>query len=772
MVLIIILNTPITTLANTIDIQLTFDPEQVIISSEMGYDTVDYPQSFAGIELGKPQLPAVSAYVSLPYNSTVNSVSIVSSQTQIISGNFLIYPVQPPKYNDGYTTEPQFTLPDPAVYNQDAFYPSQPNTTAFRSDYVGSTMGGVEVYPFRYNPVQRRLQIFTSLTLRITYTPPSPSPTAVRHMEDRYKEMVINDVKSMVHNPDDVASNYEPVILFSLSQSTPSGYGLTEPNPLDTSTLPSQMTYPYTYLIITNDRYCGGGQTSETDGIPGNCSPLLNWRTELGVPATMRTVQWIIDHYWQQPQTIDLQEAIRNFLKDAHQYWGTQWVILIGDVDIYRLHYGIPGYLYSTGYSAIVPARYLCSYNHENPPDDLFQVYCPCDLYYMDVTDNFDGDSDKLYGEPFDIMHFPFYYSIDMWGGRVPADTETEVSNFVSKLLHYEKLDFPLPPTNTYLTRCLQVGADFGNDDLVLLANDYLPNYNVQNILEGYQGDPNHPFVQNPDYPEPWQVVEAMNNPSGIVNFATHGHPNGYYILTHGDCTSYIQFLACTHNHPCQYVHGWNFDKALEDVDIDPRYFFLYSDSCSLHRYDDALQNVVGEEVLFNPSWGGCISIGNVRKGYAITDPSKTNIAYFYANLLNNTVDYGDDKNYVGQSQCLTLKLLWQTSFLNRTYVNQLFGCPRTSIWRGDPQIFANPSILYSSGILTITVSNNQSQPVENATVCLWMRYNIPSKYFVAITDVNGQVSFNIGSGCNNATLTISYEKYNYKPYQTTVTKP
>jgi hypothetical protein len=175
--LIIILNMPFIALANTIDIQLTFDPEQVILSTEMGYDTVDYPQSFAGIELGKPQLPTVSAYVSLPYNSTVDSVSIVNSQTEVIEGNFLIYPVQPPQLTDDYTTEAQFTLPDPAVYNQDAFYPSQPYSDAYRSDYVGSTMGGVQVYPFRYNPVQRTLEIFTSLTVRITYTPPSPPPT-------------------------------------------------------------------------------------------------------------------------------------------------------------------------------------------------------------------------------------------------------------------------------------------------------------------------------------------------------------------------------------------------------------------------------------------------------------------------------------------------------------------------------------------------------------------------------------------------------------------
>ncbi len=47
------------------------------------------------------------------------------------------------------------------------------------------------------------------------------------------------------------------------------------------------------------------------------------------------------------------------------------------------------------------------------------------------------------------------------------------------------------------------------------------------------------------------------------------------------------------------------------------------------------------------------------------------------------------------------------------------------------------------------------------------MKNDLPLKYFVNETDENGEVEFNIGlGGCNNGTLTVSYEKYNYKPYQ------
>ncbi|MGQ9706809.1 MAG: C25 family peptidase propeptide domain-containing protein [bacterium] len=161
----------------------------------MSYDTVEYLGTMAITELGKPQLTMTSVYVSLPFGSTVNSVSIVDSDTEDISGNFLIYPAQPPKPISEYTTEAKFTLPDPSVYNFDQFYPQNPYSEPFISSFNGADMGGIIVYPFRYNPVERHLELFTSLTLRLNYTPPSPPPSAVRYMENRNKDMIIENVK-------------------------------------------------------------------------------------------------------------------------------------------------------------------------------------------------------------------------------------------------------------------------------------------------------------------------------------------------------------------------------------------------------------------------------------------------------------------------------------------------------------------------------------------------------------------------------------------------
>jgi len=763
--------------SDTIDIQVTFDPEEVILGKEIGYDTVDYPDINHTTDIGKPQLCMTGVYISLPFNSTVNSVSVIDLEKQTISGDFLILPAQKPKPMSEYTTEANFTLPDPSIFNTDQFYPQNPYSEPFISNFVGSTMGGIIIYPFRYNPVDRKLELYTSLTLRLNYTPQHPTPNAVRYMENRYKDMVIESVKSLVNNLDDVEDNYEPVNLFSLSDSPPSGYELSAPDPNDRTSLPSDMLYPYTYIIITNNKYWGKLPTSETDEIPDRCQPLLNWRTEIGVPAALRTVDWIQENYWD-PDNEDIQSAIRDFLKDAHENWGTQWVILIGDVNIKMQSIAPLEYKWNDGYVGIVPARFLCALDFTPPEKPVYYsdyVYCASDVYYMNLYDDFDYDGDEVYGEPWDDIqqNEQFKYSIDIFGARVPADTENEVEIFINKLQHFEKLDFMLPPSNTYLSKCIQIGADYGNENIYRLKNEnYFPNFEeIENVYEGFASDPDNPnnsLVRNTDYPETWQVIYKLNEPHGIINFDTHGGWLGFHILTHEDYTAVggVEFISSRHKYTNIYIHGWNYEKAFEDLNNAPKYSFLYSNACSTHRYDDGLTGVFGEEYLFNITCGGPITIGNLRTIWtAPFEFMKNN--YFL--LMKHTNTYNDDNPYIGIIQSETIQKFWKPEFgyCDVVYANRLLGCPRISIWRGDPNIFnvtteiiQNPDNTYTLRVTVI--NNNTQQPVENASLCLWMINEF--KYFVKQTNSYGIAEFNVGLVCNNSSLTTTYEKFNYKP--------
>ena len=94
---------------------------------------------------------------------------------------------------------------------------------------------------------------------------------------------------------------------------------------------------------------------------------LAQWETRRGIPTVVRSVSWIETHY----QGFDQPARIRSFLRDAHDLWGTQSVILGGDVE----H---------------VPARYV-AWGEESVPTDL---------YYECLDREWNEDGDDKFAEP------------------------------------------------------------------------------------------------------------------------------------------------------------------------------------------------------------------------------------------------------------------------------------------------------------------------------------------------------------------------------------
>ncbi|MFN8179875.1 MAG: C25 family cysteine peptidase [bacterium] len=89
--------------------------------------------------------------------------------------------------------------------------------------------------------------------------------------------------------------------------------------------------------------------------------------TRRGTLTVVRTTSWIDARY----SGPDQPARIRTFLRDAHDLWGTQWVVLGGDVE----H---------------VPVRYV--------PWGTEQI--PTDLYYQCLDREWNEDGDAIYGEP------------------------------------------------------------------------------------------------------------------------------------------------------------------------------------------------------------------------------------------------------------------------------------------------------------------------------------------------------------------------------------
>jgi len=139
---------------------------------------------------------------------------------------------------------------------------------------------------------------------------------------------------------------------------------------------------------------------------------LAAWKTAKGVPAVVRTLD---DVRVSAVHGCDLAETVRNYLRDAYQLWGVQFVLLGGDTDI------IP---------ARVAAMRLADFD---PPIS--------ELYYSCLDGNWNADGDALFGEPpaTGVAGDDADFFAEVYLGRAPVSTPAEAALFVDKTLRYEQ---------------------------------------------------------------------------------------------------------------------------------------------------------------------------------------------------------------------------------------------------------------------------------------------------------------------------------------------
>src|SRR5439155_1165873 len=196
--------------------------------------------------------------------------------------------------------------------------------------------------------------------------------------------------------------------------------------PFRPTQLPSVMGSPVAYVIIT------------TDDMAAPYQQLADWKTQTGQPAVVRTMSFIHRQY---PFGSDDAERVRNFIRDAYQRWGTQYVLLGGDTD----H---------------IPTRdaYTVFYGGENIASDL---------YFSCLDGNWDADGDSLYGEGYFSSTNPGDNADllpEVWVGRAPSNTLAEAQLFVDKTLQYTR-----QPVSDYMDRFLFFAE-------VLFPQDWTPN--------------------------------------------------------------------------------------------------------------------------------------------------------------------------------------------------------------------------------------------------------------------------------------------------------
>jgi len=143
--------------------------------------------------------------------------------------------------------------------------------------------------------------------------------------------------------------------------------------------------------------------------------PLLEWRFRQGLDVFSISTDQIQLTY----EGIDLQEKIRNCILDYYINHQVAYVTLGADV------------LY-------IPDRKVFAFDCEfGSYDDENEI--PSDMYYACLDGNWDANGNQIFGEENDETdYFP-----EVFVSRIPANTNTEVIDFINRLMDYEMGNCP-----------------------------------------------------------------------------------------------------------------------------------------------------------------------------------------------------------------------------------------------------------------------------------------------------------------------------------------
>jgi len=257
--------------------------------------------------IGAPDLPATTISFLIPQDKKVKGVNFINVERIKVPGTYNIIPKQPPRLTDG-SPLPPFVEPEPWYYKSYLPYPPlqyEIVNEGFRSEYRIVTL---RIYPLIYIPFAESLWLSTHIQMSLELEQDVNWGVPVKRRSEISHRTIENLIKALVVNPEDV-----------------DGYGsirIEEENPdlnkLEITDAPSLQGGCADYVIITSDV------------LKESFQELADWKTSKGIITIVKSESWIDEHYI----GCDRQERIRNFIKDAHSNWGTDYFLLGGDTDI------------------------------------------------------------------------------------------------------------------------------------------------------------------------------------------------------------------------------------------------------------------------------------------------------------------------------------------------------------------------------------------------------------------------------------------------------
>ena len=273
--------------AGELTVNVPLDPSSILTEATGPYTRVTGENMSLTGMVGAPCLPEMTARFALPTGCAATGMEIVETSWSTLRSPCVVLPAAP-AVPLSVETEIVPVTPDPAIYSSTESFPAVPARFAGSSVISGIPVAYAQVFPVRWNPTSKELEVLTSLTVNLTYEPSQEASTVLRRSLQS-EQRAMQTVRNSVVNPDGVSASGATIV-----ESRDLEYG--------------------EYVIVTHPTY----QTQAQE--------LADWKTLKGVPTNVYTTTWIQTQY----SCYDLQQEIRAFLTDCITE-GTEYVLIYGD---------------------------------------------------------------------------------------------------------------------------------------------------------------------------------------------------------------------------------------------------------------------------------------------------------------------------------------------------------------------------------------------------------------------------------------------------------
>ncbi|MBN1871905.1 MAG: hypothetical protein JW800_04955, partial [Candidatus Omnitrophica bacterium] len=373
---------------------------------------------------GEPVLPIQVIRILVPKGKVIADFEIFTCDKIELGGRYIVEPAITEDSEGGVHVEP-----NRSIYESSDPYPETVNKLVRINFKRGYKIATFNIFPVQYIPREGRVSYYNYFYLKIKLSPSEAADeaeAAIRGLESD-REMI----EKIVDNPQDI-STYD-ISYTEFIEDSESAVGLfSSPTVLSENKIidPADTCQ---YIIITNEKLANANV--ETPDLPGDITGLYSFndlirsKRDKGLTARIVTTEAI---YTDSSYTglrpdgrTDKATKVREFITDAYHNWGTEYVLLGGD--------GCAEGRARTEDDIVVPVRYFFA------PIYFFSdssVSIPSDLYYTCLDGTMDGDFDGLYGEKDDP---DLDLEAEVFVGRAPVNTASDVSNFVRKILSYEE---------------------------------------------------------------------------------------------------------------------------------------------------------------------------------------------------------------------------------------------------------------------------------------------------------------------------------------------